>query len=326
MVHRWRLGLSKELVPSLTSLYWELRSIEDMHGLCHFLSPNIESLSIMFYTEASLYDLQSLVESLEVLSPPITDLALWLGAECHVDPDAFAVLMVRIVSACPKVARLSTNTHVFASMLHFCPTLSELERVRLDEDIPWKEDGSQGNRHINFKVPENAFPELQSIDGAGISFWHHFLPIVGHSIQTICFRNLGGHIKTTSEDIFKLFEVIGNACHCLESFRLEKLDIDCGPSEFVGAFRPLLQCVQLVTFEIEGDSTSEKPLDFCFSLSDSDLEEVAVAWPFIETLCIRGQHHVNQRPPLTLKSIVALSSRACKPKCKICQRRFRAKS
>jgi hypothetical protein len=298
-----RAGQSTQLLPALKQLDWIVDSSENLSTLSHILSPTVEELSLFILEWDDEADCHDLLETLEVLSPPLKNLRLWFDP----DVDDYIADLAKHISPIfkfrPGIEHLATDTLLFVHMLHCSPALfSDITTLRLEESHGW------GPPEVGPDVPnhQNILPNLLSITGRNIQFWNFFLPVTCQTIEIVFLANLE-QLHTTPEEIRTFIEVVGKSCPRLRKFVLGDVTFVEDPGPMNGLLSPLSKCPHISDIIIECSDSSDIIYDFSYSLSDDEVAELAKAWPRLRSFAFGCQPKKSvDKPPLTLNAIHSL--------------------
>jgi hypothetical protein len=307
------LGGSQErgLLPKLTHLSWNLHRVGDLRALCKVLSASLVSLRLVWDSIPSPFSrsVLPLVEHIQLRSPAIREFSFlppYGTDDDHVTSINDAI--ISLLTSHHNIRRLQLGLSTFASILKRMPTLPQLASLELKATpaltIP--------DQSIFASFPPN-LPALEkvSMENCRITFCNHFFPMCGHLI-----RHLDVELPGNDEpaEVSGLFSCIGDFCPSLQDLVITDLDLDDSTfGQMRGLLRPLMNCAQLRSLDISSSLTSD---DVSYTISDSEMLEMAKVWPCLEFLRFHSRAFLsNERPPLSLAAVHILSAYCIAPNC-----------
>jgi hypothetical protein len=304
-----RLQQTTTLLPNVQKISWTLSSNTSLSGLIHFISPSLTSLHVCVKTLTVIPDLSGLVSVCEAIGTPLRDFSLWCLTEFdHTHGEALAGQLSRILRSCTNITSLATEVQILERLLPTFDLLCGLKELSLSEEVLYAPPDPSP-----LSFPADAFPVLNSVAGEGFAFWNRFLPHAGSSVESVFMQDQGENhtvVAATSADFIIFIRILGDHCGSLRFLELKSLRISTDEEgELVGLLRPLLQCSHLEQPALQFSPDEDAGFDFCYTLSDQDVKQMATSWPSLTTLEICTNfdpYHENPKPPLTLQAISLL--------------------
>jgi hypothetical protein len=284
-----------QVLPALRVLDWVAWFAGDMQGLCFFMSPTTYKLSIRPQRSACTPYLSQVKDMIRTVGPPLVDIELYFSESLGDGVPTITAFLGGVLQLCPNVIKLATKSVVFEAMLAASiPLLLDLTCLTLSQfDDIW-----EGERYARLPpITYNPLPAVREVHGDGLSLWNFLLPTIGTTVQRVVIQMKGndGRLLTPVETFTQFFKCIGNSCPQLISLNLHGIFIIELPNHdpLIGVLRPLLACRQLAELIIEtigkiADEDGPEHVDLCFTLSDDDVDEMALAWPQLQIFRIRN--------------------------------------
>jgi hypothetical protein len=295
-----RLRPPRILFPALCRLSYVVSSSEELNLLHHFIPPSLQSLSIRINTLGVISELNYIIDALRSLACPLTKLSLWSFIKINrAHAETMAHQIARILRFHPLITVLSTKVQVLEQLFPTPALLSQLEEICTATEVPHRPD-----RFPPILLPKGTFHALTSIKAEEFVFWNRYLLFIGSKIQHILIDN-AGEGRTVAATLAEFTTLVGETCRSLLSLHLLPLCTTTPKEEeFVGVLKPLLQCTLLEELVVKFSDCRYREFDLCFMLSDSDVEQMAMARLSLTKLEIITEGPAQtKKPPLTLQAI-----------------------
>jgi hypothetical protein len=181
------LGLRKELLPVLKSLEWKAVSSRGIIvGLPHFVTSNLNSLSVTFLEDDATKALPSLAEFLESSPPPLRNLELIFRFEASSKSRTFfdtAHGVEHIIHIFPHISRLRIDTRMLVCGVKSPAVFQNLREIALDYYVNCKD--TPGYDHGLLRSTNAiSLPRLELIRSQELS-WGCFGSLFQHSWDTV---------------------------------------------------------------------------------------------------------------------------------------------
>ncbi|KAF7797268.1 hypothetical protein EIP86_008463 [Pleurotus ostreatoroseus] len=299
----------EELLPNLHTIGWWTSSADQQARSILFMHSNIKSLSLRFHNSPT-HPLATYVQAIVERVPHVTRLEVRADTAMHDLQTEMLSLMSRLHQLKELVVPMYFITSLAMSELALLPALESVEFAHPIE-------GGTGDRadvvEFNPALLDDAFPALKRLSFS--SHLQHAVNFLNHPASP---RNLVSiYLQVLAIDNPPILQhYFISVAHHLG--RLTELYIDflLGPDSPIvtpppppiarpclETFRPLMSCRCLRRLELRWD--------YQLYIRESDLEELAMSWPFLELLLLNCDPIPEPEPPMLSPLALVFFAKHC---------------
>jgi regulator of replication initiation timing len=307
------LALQEGLLPALISLKWKAATTTSLLiGLPHFITGQLDSLSITFLTNDATNALPGVAGFLEPSPPPLTNLEIILCFKADSKSRSFFDTrndVERIIRKFPNVSRLQTDSWILACGMESPLVLENLREIRVDEYVAWGDtpgfDFDLLSPSKDIFLPRLEYVRTHSLDWGSL-FENSEGTVLGftYSQPEVMRRMWHDHTQ-----LIESFKEIGQLFFNLVTLILQDVRIGQKDADLTGSLLPFLECGALEEFDVLAEA------GFVRFISDDDIAQMAAAWPRLKKFIIRysdlenitsGNTEASDLIPFSFSSIASL--------------------